>query len=89
MKSFKYIIKGKVQGVYFRATTKQKADSFGINGVVKNLANGDVYVEAEAIEENLLKFEDYLKLGPKNAKVNSLEKEEIEYKNYTSFEIIH
>lgn len=89
MKSYKYILKGKVQGVYFRATTKQKADDLGVKGIVKNLPNGAVHVEAEASSEILLKFEEYLHSDPKNAKVNSLEKEEIEYKNYTSFEILH
>jgi acylphosphatase len=40
-------ISGKVQGVFFRASTKGKAEQYGINGFVRNEKDGSVYIEAE------------------------------------------
>ena len=42
MKRVKVIISGKVQGVFYRAHTKKKADELGIKGWVRNLADGKV-----------------------------------------------
>ncbi|MDZ7646789.1 MAG: acylphosphatase [Cytophagales bacterium] len=49
-------VSGKVQGVFYRASAKQKADEWGVRGFVRNERNGDVYLEAEAPEEILYKF---------------------------------
>ena len=38
----KVTISGRVQGVFYRASTRDKADELGVTGYVKNLANGDV-----------------------------------------------
>ncbi|MDC1068895.1 acylphosphatase [Candidatus Kapabacteria bacterium] len=88
MKSYQYLIKGKVQGVFFRATTKDIAINLGINGIIKNLPTGEVYLEAEANEQKFIKFEEYLRNGPKDSIVESVDKKPIDFKNYTSFEIL-
>ena len=49
------VVSGKVQGVYFRAATQKQAEKLGVKGWVRNLATGDVEIEAlgtsSAIEE--------------------------------------
>ncbi|MDG1850558.1 MAG: acylphosphatase, partial [Gammaproteobacteria bacterium] len=47
MKHINVTVSGRVQGVYFRATTKEVADTLGVTGFVKNQADGSVYLEAE------------------------------------------
>ena len=62
-------VSGKVQGVYYRASTKQMADLLGIKGFVKNEEDGTVYIEAEADEEMLIKFIQWCHHGPDRAEV--------------------
>jgi acylphosphatase len=46
MKHWNIKVTGKVQGVFFRASTKAVADQLGVKGFVKNLSDGSVYIEA-------------------------------------------
>jgi acylphosphatase len=50
MKHWNIKVTGKVQGVFFRASTKAVADQLGVKGFVKNLSDGSVYIEAEGDE---------------------------------------
>ncbi|MBS1505533.1 MAG: acylphosphatase [Bacteroidetes bacterium] len=80
-------VSGKVQGVFFRASTKEQADRLGVQGFVRNEPNGDVYIEAEA-EENIVKeFLNWCSLGPTRARVDHLEIADGEMKNYQGFEV--
>lgn len=81
-------VKGKVQGVFFRASTKAVADQLGVRGIAKNQPNGDVYLEAEADEVALDMFIDWCHEGPENASVTSVESHEGELKNYRNFAVI-
>ena len=47
------IVKGLVQGVYFRYFTREAAAKIGVNGWVRNLSNGDVEIEAQGTEDKL------------------------------------
>ena len=62
-------VTGKVQGVYFRASTKQMADLLGLKGFVRNEPNGDVYIEAEGDDNMLTKFIQWCHHGPEKASV--------------------
>ncbi len=53
LKAVRLIVKGTVQGVGFRYYTRQLAGNLGLSGFVKNLANGDVEIEAEGEKEHL------------------------------------
>ena len=64
---------GEVQGIFFRAQTKEEADKLGLVGWVRNEADGTVMVVAEGEEKNLEKLIEYCKIGPKFAKVNKVE----------------
>ncbi len=44
-------VRGRVQGVFFRAETKRAADGFGVKGWVKNLPNGNVQAVLEGSDE--------------------------------------
>jgi acylphosphatase len=80
-------VKGKVQGVFYRASTKAVADQLGVKGYVKNEADGDVSIAAEGDEISLEMFLDWCKEGPQNAVVTSVESHEGELKNYRNFEV--
>ncbi|MGK0297959.1 MAG: acylphosphatase [Gammaproteobacteria bacterium] len=62
-------ISGRVQGVFFRASTKSMADLYGIKGWVKNQPNGDVEGIATGDAIRLILFREWLKRGPAMAKV--------------------
>lgn len=79
---------GKVQGVYFRASTKQTADLLGIKGIVKNDKDGSVYIEAEGSPEALTKFIEWLNVGPELAEVTEVIPEKGVIKIYNNFEIV-
>jgi acylphosphatase len=70
-KHFNIKISGRVQGVFFRASTKAKAEELGISGYVQNESDGTVYVEAEGDEEILDQFIRWCKRGPELAQVTS------------------
>ncbi|MBY0245987.1 MAG: acylphosphatase [Sphingobacteriaceae bacterium] len=88
MKHINITITGKVQGVFFRASTKAVADQMGVKGTVKNLKDGSVYVEAEATEVLLDLFLEWCNEGPDKSQVESVEVENGELKNFRNFEII-
>ena len=66
-------IHGKVQGVGFRYFVKQKADSLGIKGFVKNLLNGSVQVEADGEPEMLQLFIQLCEAGPSHAWIQKID----------------
>lgn len=67
---------GKVQGVFYRASTKTEADNLGIVGWVRNEPDGSVRIYAEGSKEAMKKFIAWCKEGPQFAKVSSLSVEE-------------
>lgn len=80
-------ISGLVQGVFFRASTKERADSLNIHGLVRNEPDGSVYAEAEGEEENLRLFIEWCHQGPSRAKVQKCEVHEGTVKNFNRFVI--
>ena len=88
-KRFNIRVNGKVQGVFFRASTKEKADSGNISGFVRNEADGAVYIEAEGEEENLRNFVQWCHRGPKQAHVERCEVKEGALVGFGRFVIEH
>ena len=66
------LIKGKVQGVFYRASAKETANELGIKGWIKNLPGGDVEIMATGHEEELNSFISWCRRGPKNAVVTGV-----------------
>jgi acylphosphatase len=87
MKHFNVRVSGQVQGVFFRASTKEHADLVGVKGFVRNEKNGDVYVEAEGEENQLQEFLKWCGRGPSRARVDNIIIEEGLLKNFESFEV--
>ena len=81
-------VKGKVQGVFFRASAKAVADQLGVKGIVKNQPGGEVYIEAEGDKMALELFLDFCREGPEDAVVSSVVSNEGELKNYRNFDIV-
>lgn len=88
MKHINIVVTGIVQGVFFRVSTKAVADQMGIKGLVKNLKDGTVYIEAEASPLLLDMFLEWCHKGPEKAQVEQVKVTEGELKNYTNFEVI-
>lgn len=81
-------VKGKVQGVYFRASTQDKAEELGLTGEVRNLADGNVEVMACGSEEAVQRLIDWCHEGPPRAEVEHVFIEDIATKEYDGFRIV-
>ena len=81
-------VQGKVQGVFYRASTKAVADQLGVRGLVRNLPDGNVFIEAEAETTLLDMFLEWCHEGPERARVTAVESQEGEMKNYRNFEVL-
>ncbi|MEM7106607.1 MAG: acylphosphatase [Bacteroidota bacterium] len=86
MKHYNISVFGKVQGVFYRASTKTKALELGIKGFVKNQSDGSVYIEAEGNEERLKQLVEWCNRGPSNAVVTQVKVAEAEAVGFDKFE---
>ena len=80
---------GKVQGVWFRKYTKNKADELKLKGIVRNKENGSVYIEVEGKLSSLEIFIEWLYKGSPLAKVTHVNFVQDKFKDYNKFEILH
>ena len=71
-------VSGRVQGVYFRASTAKRAIALSIRGTAENLADGSVRVLAAGRLDALLQLIDWLRTGPPMARVEAVEVERVE-----------
>lgn len=67
------IVKGRVQGVFFRASTQREAKRLGLSGWVKNLPDGGVEIVAEGEDDSLKDFLGWVQRGPTSARVDRVE----------------
>ena len=78
MPGAKFIVSGRVQGVFFRASTRAEAERLRVTGYAKNLANGDVEVlacgEAAALDE----LQRWLHIGPPAARVENVVRSDVD-----------
>lgn len=82
------IISGRVQGVFYRASCQEVAQSYGLKGYVKNLPTGQVEVLAQGEKEKIEKLIIWCKKGPPGASVNNVSVEWEEVKgNFNGFEV--
>ncbi len=68
----RYLVSGRVQGVFYRASAQRYAQSMGLNGWVRNLRDGRVELLACGEESVLEKLEKWLEIGPEYAKVTNI-----------------
>lgn len=83
-------VSGRVQGVYFRRFTKNKAQDLGVKGSVRNMEDGCVEIIAQAEADILEPFIQWCHKGPITARVDHVDLIEISAigNEFTSFEII-
>jgi acylphosphatase len=80
-----YYISGRVQGVWFRESTRRKALELGLTGSAENLADGRVRVLAEGPTAPLAELERWLQHGPPLATVQVVQSEPVEFDSPDSF----
>jgi len=78
MESFRFLIYGKVQGVYYRKFVSQKLQRMGIQGYVRNLPDGSVEVVVRATEDELEAIRRVLEEGSPLSRVERIEMEPLE-----------
>lgn len=82
------LISGMVQGVFFRATTMEKASELGLTGWVRNLRDGGVEAVFEGERAVIEQMLDWCRVGPPYARVENLDVRWGEYtSDFASFEV--
>lgn len=85
MASAKFIVSGIVQGVFYRAATRVRADELGLTGLARNLANGCVEVVASGSPDALRELERWLHDGPPDARVRTVDRGELPVQEHVGF----
>jgi acylphosphatase len=83
----RFFISGRVQGVWFRASTQEEAVKLGLTGWAANLPDGRVEVLACGEKEKLEQLHHWLKQGPELAKIDDVQLEELAWKDYGRFAV--
>ena len=81
------IVSGRVQGVWFRAGTREQALELGLCGWAKNCPDGTVEIHAEGDKKTLEQFITWCRKGPPAARVSALEVEWVVSQSLTTFKI--
>ncbi len=88
-KIYRWVIRGRVQGVGFRYFTRRAAESLMLTGWVRNRADGAVEVQAAGTADALGRFRGELERGPRFAFVEEIAAEDLaEAPRWRSFEIV-
>jgi len=74
----RFVVSGRVQGVFFRASTREQAQRLGLRGHARNLADGRVEVVAAGTDEAIDALAQWLRHGPANARMEELRREAVE-----------
>ena len=88
LQTISIIVKGKVQGVYYRQTTQEKAMALGITGTARNLPDRSVKIIATGSKEQLDKLLAWCRQGPSRAEVSGIESNEEELRSFPDFRIL-
>lgn len=84
-KRFSIRVLGRVQGVWFRKSTKEKADELGVVGLVRNEVDGSVYIEAEGEKEIIEAFIAWCHSGSEQSEVKQVITQELAPRADTEF----
>ena len=74
MNAVRFFVGGKVQGVWFRASTRDRAIALGLRGYARNLSDGRVEVLAIGADDAVEGMAQWLHYGPSQARVDELER---------------
>ncbi len=87
MKVVRITCKGRVQGVFFRDSTRSRARNLELSGWVRNEANGDVLIHAQGEELAINDLVEWCHEGPTHADVTSVTVDVAEEEVLTGFEV--
>lgn len=82
------VIKGKVQGVFYRATAKEMAEKLSLNGWIKNTAEGHVEATIQGSQEQIDQYIAWCWKGPARAKVDAIEINETPEIQLNGFQVV-
>jgi acylphosphatase len=88
MPTIHLLIRGEVQGVFFRATAKKTADKLNVTGWIKNTQQGDVEAIVTGDQQQLDEFISWCNKGPEKAEVEEVIVTYEEETFFTDFEVI-
>lgn len=86
-KSVRYVVSGRVQGVFYRASAAAEASRLGVRGWARNLDDGRVEVVAAGDDAALAELSDWLWRGPPAADVDGVDVEEWDGEVGETFEV--
>ncbi|WP_419763725.1 MAG: acylphosphatase [Arcobacter sp.] len=87
MKSYKFIISGKVQGVYYRKSIADNANRAKLSGYIKNLPDGKVEAVVTCHEKRVNDFITILKSGSPTSKVTDIKQSSLGSLHTNGFEV--
>ena len=87
MPSYHIIVKGQVQGVFYRANAKKIADNLGITGWIKNTRQGNVEITATGNGDSLDMLINWCKKGSEKSIVEEVIADEVPEKHFDTFSI--
>jgi acylphosphatase len=82
------VVHGLVQGVFFRDSTRQRARQFGVSGWVRNAEDGSVEAVFEGPEDAVERLVDFVRRGPRGARVDRVEVFEEPPEGLTGFRVL-
>jgi acylphosphatase len=87
VKHLTFIVTGKVQGVFYRASARDVALGLGLKGIVSNLPDGSVRIEVEGDQVSINKFYAWCLEGPPRAAVDKIKVSEGTMQGYADFTV--
>jgi acylphosphatase len=88
MHSVSITVSGKVQGVWFRKYTCDKANELELKGTVQNLENGDVLIQASGTEAQITALEKWCWVGSPQSDVTQVTLQKLDAISYPDFRIL-
>jgi acylphosphatase len=83
------VVEGRVQGVWYRESTRIKATAIDIKGWVKNRSDGTVEIIVEGLDTDIREFVEWCHTGPPRAVVSKITESSQEFRNeFDSFNIV-
>lgn len=74
----RFFVQGRVQGVFYRASTRTQAQALGLRGYARNLSDGRVEVLVEGTPEAIAALKAWLWQGPDLARVDAVQQEAVD-----------
>ncbi|MEO9020654.1 MAG: acylphosphatase [Ginsengibacter sp.] len=88
MKTVHLLISGKVQGVFFRETSRRMAEKLNIKGWIKNTEDGKVEVLITGQEKKIEEFVKWCRKGPEKARVDDVNVSDQPTFDFEKFEVM-